>query len=293
MTAPTTTRPSPPDIPGWFFWVDRQLFGTLLRSQESRPPGDLVELGTYLGKSAVVIGDFIRPRERFVALDLFGRTDLLDAGQGSNRREVEKSYSSLTRPAFESNYLAHHPALPTIVEGPSSVIMEHVDDGAARFVHIDASHLYEHVRLDAEHARRMLQPGGLVIFDDYRSEHTPGVSAAVWEAVFTDGLIPVALTGSKLYGVYSDPEPYRVAIADWLAGDDRIWSEVQQIAAAPVFRLKLRNPPAKKSGRDDEQLAELVARKVQEALARDAVDRRSSRARVKEWWGRRPAILTR
>ena len=140
-----------------------------------------------------MIGERQRPGERFVALDLFGRTDLLDVGHVPNRREVEKSYANLTRLAFESNYLGFHSELPTVVEGPSLVIMESVAVNTVRFVHIDASHLYEHVRLDAEHARRMLQPGGLVVFDDYRSEHTPGVSAAVWEAVFTDGLIPVAV----------------------------------------------------------------------------------------------------
>lgn len=274
------------DIPGWFFWVDRQLFATLLRAQESRPPGDLVELGTYLGKSAVVIGDHLRPGERFVALDLFGRTDLLDVGHAPNRREVEKSYANLTRLAFESNYLGFHSELPTIVEGPSSVIMEHVDSHAVRFVHIDASHLYEHVRLDAEHARKMLQPGGLVVFDDYRSEHTPGVSAAVWEAVFTDGLIPVAVTGTKLYGVFSDPEPYRAAVADLLAGNDGIWSEIQQIAGDPVYRLKLRNPPAKKIDRHETQFAELVAQKVREALVRDADDRPPRLSRLKDGWRR-------
>lgn len=284
MIAPVDTLPvaprTPNDIPGWFFWVDRQLFATLLRVQETRPPGDLVELGTYLGKSAVLMGEHLRPGERFVALDLFGRTDLLDGEQAPNRREVEQSYAHLTRKAFERNYLTFRPELPAIVEGPSSVIMEHVENGSVRFVHVDASHLYEHVRLDAENARRMLQPGGLVVFDDYRSEHTPGVSAAVWEAVFTDGLIPIVVTGSKLYGAFADPEPYRAAIADLVAADDRIWSEVQQIATVPVFRLALAKRPATKAERDDARLAETVAggveRVVEKVLLTDGVGREAA-----------------
>ena len=283
------------DIPGWFFWVDRQLFGTLLQAQQCRPPGDLVELGTYLGKSAVVIGEHLRPGERFVALDLFGRTDLLEAGHGPNRKEVENSYANLTRLAFERTYLAFHPELPAIVEGPSSVIMESVAAGTVRFVHIDASHLYEHVRLDAEHARQMLQPGGLVVFDDYRSEHTPGVSAAVWEAVCTGGLIPLVVTGTKLYGVFSEPDPYRAAVANLLDGDGRIWSEVQQIAGAPVFRLKLRNQPAKPPTRNDEQLADLVAGRVEKqlrTLVRTEFERTSTISRARRWWRRR-GILAR
>lgn len=290
-------RPPINDIPGWFFWLDRQLFATLLHAQQDRPAGDLVELGTYLGKSAVLIGDHLRAGERFLAVDLFGRTDLLDDAQAPNRREVQASYSRLTRDQFERNYLAFHPELPTVVEGPSSVIMDHVGDGTVRFVHVDASHLYDHVRLDAEHARRMLQPGGLVVFDDYRSEHTPGVSAAVWEAVFAHGLIPVALTGTKLYGVFSDPQPYRDALGELLTADDRIWSEVQGIAGVPVRRLRLRQQPATRSERDDDRLARLLAGRVEQVLradggrrggelrrvVRDEVDRASTLRRLQRW----------
>lgn len=248
------------DIPGWFFWLDRQLFAALLTAQQDRERGDLVELGTYLGKSAVVIGEHLRPGERFVALDLFGRTDLLQQDQRqSNRQEVEKSYASLTRLAFEENYLSWHADLPDIVEGPSSVVMDHVRPGSVRFVHIDASHLYDHVRLDALHAKQMLQPGGLVIFDDWRSEHTPGVTAAVWESVFVDGLIPLAVSPTKLYGTFSEPEAHRTALRSLLERDDRIWSEVQQIGGHPVIRCKLRDKPTPKVPTADEIAAKVAA----------------------------------
>jgi hypothetical protein len=243
------------DIPGWFFWVDALLFGALLDVQRGSAPGVLVELGTYLGKSAVVIGDHVRPGDTFVALDLFGRTDLLpgsvtEPGPGggpapdANQREVRRSYPTLSRRQFEHNYLALHDELPRVVEGLSSSIVEHVAPGTARFVHVDASHLYDQVRLDVTHTGQLLRPGGVAVFDDWRSEHTPGVGAAVWEAVFTGGLIPVALTPYKFYGVYSDPQPYRDAVAALVARDPQLWSEEQQIAGHPVRRLKLRDQAA-------------------------------------------------
>ncbi len=137
------------EIPGWFRWVDQQLFRAILADQADGAPGDVVELGTYLGKSAVLIGEYVRPEERFVAVDLFGRTDLLGDDTDANRREVDKSYKTLTRTKFEQNYLARHDALPDIVEGPSSWVDQHVAAGSVRFCHIDASHLYAHVRVDA------------------------------------------------------------------------------------------------------------------------------------------------
>jgi hypothetical protein len=256
MTQQVPSAVRPPrtfaDIPGWFFWVDRLLFASLLEAQRDTDPGVLVELGTFQGKSAVVIGDFVGPEDRFVALDLFGRTDLLDEEPSAqdesgaalvNRAEVQHSYASLSRETFERNYLALHDTLPEVVEGLSSSIVEHVEPSTARFIHVDASHHYDQVRVDARNSKALLRPGGLVVFDDWRSEHTPGVAAAVWEAVFTAGLIPLAITPYKFYGVYSDPEPYRFAVEALLARDADLWSEQQWIAGYPVVRLKLRNKP--------------------------------------------------
>lgn len=232
-----------PEIPGWFRWVDQQLFRAILADQGEAAPGDVVELGTYLGKSAVLIGEYIRPEERFVALDLFGRTDLLEDAHGANRQEVDKSYRTLTRTKFEENYLSQHDQLPDIVEGPSSLIVEHVAPGSVRFCHIDASHLYEHVSVDAHNAKAILRPGGIVVFDDWRSEHTPGVTAAVWESVFCDGLIPVVVTPTKLYGVFSDPEPLRRSADRVLAGSADFWGGSEEIAGHEVLRMRLKDKP--------------------------------------------------
>ncbi|MFP5282163.1 MAG: class I SAM-dependent methyltransferase [Actinomycetes bacterium] len=241
MTGTATPVRKFTDLPGWFFWIDYLVFTRLLQAQQASPPGVLVELGTYLGKSAVVIGEHLRDRERFVALDLFGRTELLDGdGTSANTAEVQRSYPTLSRRAFEANYLALHPALPEIVEGLSSSIPRYVTPGTARFVHVDASHLYDQVQVDVGNTEQMLRPGGVAVFDDWRSEHTPGVAAAVWEAVFTRGLIPLVLTPYKFYGVWSDPEPYRSAIARLIDQDPAVWAEQQQIAGYPVFRLSLR-----------------------------------------------------
>jgi hypothetical protein len=72
-------------------------------------------------------------------------------------------------------------------------------------VHIDASHLYEHVREDIAAARQLLGPDGVVVFGDIRTAHAPGVAAAVWEEV-TLGSLNVLVVGEvKLYGTWSDP----------------------------------------------------------------------------------------
>src|SRR5215218_1287975 len=82
------------DIPGWFEPVDVFLFDWLLWDQtELGVTGDLVEVGSYLGKSAVVLGAHRRAGERFTVVDLFGTP----ADDAENRSENAQQYADLTR----------------------------------------------------------------------------------------------------------------------------------------------------------------------------------------------------
>jgi SAM-dependent methyltransferase len=221
------------DIPGWLPWIDQVVFRHFLSGQSVVPNGNLVELGVYLGKSAALIGQFLGDDETFTVCDLFG----LDPGSDANRRENAKSYPKLTRAAFERNYLSLFDVLPAIVQNYSSAIVDHVEAGSVRFLHVDASHHYEHVVVDVESAATLLRPDGVVVFDDYRSDHTPGVSAAVWEAVFTKGLQPICLTQQKLYATFGDRDRHQERLRQWLLGSAELWWETQSIADRPVFRL--------------------------------------------------------
>ncbi|MFE7561339.1 class I SAM-dependent methyltransferase [Kitasatospora sp. NPDC057500] len=230
-------------MPGWFFRLDQEAFRHLLSAQtEAGLTGDILELGSYLGRSAVLLGEHLGPGERLTVCDLFDSA----AGDADNDAEMSMSYrSSLTRRGFEANYLAFHPELPTIVQAPTSVLADgRIPDGSCRFVHVDASHLYEHVAGDIEVARRALAEDGLVALDDYRSEHTPGVSAAVWQAVFTAGLRPVLLTPMKFYGTWGDPEPVREVLLarDWRAEGFTV--DEDAIAGRRVLRLNNAARPA-------------------------------------------------
>ncbi|MFG3053975.1 class I SAM-dependent methyltransferase [Kitasatospora sp. NPDC048239] len=242
-TASPRPRLTPDGIPGWFFTVDQEAFTHFLTAQSTAGlTGDILELGTYLGRSAVLLGERLQPGERLTVCDLFDS----DAGDADNAAEMVMSYRrTLTRSAFEANYLAFHPELPEIVQGPTSLLADRrIPDGSCRFVHVDASHLYEHVAGDIEVARLALAADGLVALDDYRSEHTPGVSAAVWEAVFTGGLRPVLLTPMKFYGTWGDPAQAQQTLLarDWQAEGYTV--DEDTIAGGLVIRLNHRNGPS-------------------------------------------------
>ncbi len=238
-------------IPGWLQGYDVDLFRLLL-DHTAQSGGDLAELGTYLGKSAVLIGSSLRPGEHFTVVDLFGG----DAVDDANQAENDDQYDGLTRGAFEQNYRAVHGDLPEVVTGLSESVVDHARHGRHRFVHVDAGHLYDNVVGDIEAARTLLKPGGVVVFDDFRSEHTPGVAAAVWRAT-AGGLCPFAVTPVKLYATFGDSGELVSAVKEWVA-KTRWHHETQSIAGHDVVRVWWEPEPLSPTGH--ESLARRAAR---------------------------------
>ncbi|MEY9846611.1 class I SAM-dependent methyltransferase [Streptacidiphilus sp. MAP5-3] len=250
------------DVRGWFFAVDRHLFVWFLEQQKkAETPGDLIEMGAYLGRSAIMLGDYVREGETFTVCDLFDS----DAPDEANSGEMAASYrDTLTRKAFESNYLAFHDALPIVVQAPTSVMSDgRTEPKSARFVHIDASHLYEHVIGDIAFAKEALSPEGVVVLDDYRSEHTPGVSAAVWEAVATMDLLPIVVSANKFYGTWGDPTPLQDLLLKELAEHPELTAYEEKIRGNRIIRLRNKaglKPPAFRTSRfHDHIMAERTA----------------------------------
>ena len=91
---------------------------------------------------------------------------------------------------------------------------------------------------DIAAARDALLPGGIVVLDDFRSEHTPGVSIAAWEAVLNRGLHPICLSTQKLYATWDDPETVQEELLAMLEGRDDCHLSLQEAAGHRIIRLK-------------------------------------------------------
>ena len=231
------------DVPGWFPPLDQTLFTWFLEQQKKAgTKGDLLELGVYMGKSAILLGHHLQDGEAFTVCDLFEG----DAPDDANQAESAKSYASLTQQAFERNYLSFHDTLPTVITGPSSLVDEKVAPDTCRFIHIDASHLYEHVYGDIGAAHDILLPEGVVVLDDFRSEHTPGVSVAAWEAVLNRGLRPICLSTQKMYATWGDPGPLQEELLEMLRQRSDVGVSVQEAAGHRLIRTRSRGmkPPS-------------------------------------------------
>lgn len=189
-------------VAGWFQMKDRLLFDAVDGAQRNAGiSGDILEIGCYQGTSAILLGYMKQESERLIICDLFD-------GETESEEDMLERYRYYTpnfgRQMFEANYLRFHSQLPEIIPQPSSTL-HHAGLGRTfRFIHIDGSHNYHLVRQDLLLAKELLVPGGVVSFDDLLSPHTPGVTAAVWEGVANDGLIPMMQT-IKFYGTWDSP----------------------------------------------------------------------------------------
>lgn len=239
-------------IGGAFTDIDFILFDKILNLQAGQAPGDLLEIGVLRGRSAVVVG-LHAGSDEFIACDVFEESGVDEA----NTRENKISYGNLTRLSFESNYKRFVSTSPRIIQGLSSVLPEHVTPGSLRFAHIDGGHLYEVVRDDLINVERLLSDDGVVVLDDFRAVHTPGVAASVWAAVANTGLVPFCLSESKFYGSWNAElaASHLAEMSEWIGGYPEVNAGTQRIAdhevliigspqiSSPRRRIKSLMPP--------------------------------------------------
>ncbi len=182
-------------IPGWLQPTDvRALRAVDHVQRELAIAGDVVEIGTFMGRSAILLGSLLRADEELIVTDLWDQLPFDPA-------EWDCIDGSPQQSSFEANYLRFHPRLPRVLTGSSTTSLETIGDATCRLVHVDGSHEHEIVTLDVATARRISGPGGVMVFDDHMNPRHPGVAAAVWSAVDRGELRPLALTTSKLYAV--------------------------------------------------------------------------------------------
>ena len=222
------------DMDGWFRLTDQLVMNWLLEYQDrTGVTGDLLEMGAYLGKSTILIGFHRGAGERLVVCDLFGQEPPTE----ENRQTAAFYTENLTREAFEANYALFHAEPPEVIQAPTTAIPDRVPADSCRFVHIDACHLYDVVLEDIQTARSVLSEDGIVVFDDIRAAHTPGVPAAVWPEVVSRGLHPICLTPNKLYATWGDERPVQESLLSWLDSQEGSAYDLQRIADRQVIRV--------------------------------------------------------
>jgi predicted O-methyltransferase YrrM len=110
-----------------------------------KQPRRVFEIGTYTGSSTLVIAMNVPDQTEILTLDL-EPSEIV----GSAYRNTEHS-SKIHQLYGNSLNFDYSPFL-----------------GSVDFILVDANHSYECVKSDTENAFRLLRPGGVIVWDDYR-----------------------------------------------------------------------------------------------------------------------------
>ncbi len=226
-------------IPGWFSRTDAAIFTLIDEIQrELGLQGDLLEIGVYLGKCAVLLGYLRGVDERLVVCDPFEA----EVQPELNRAENSTYYSDLRVDGFVRNYQRFHDELPEIIVEPSSQLRPDELGRTFRFIHVDGSHLFDEVRADIELTRKLLKPGGVVSFDDVFAPHAPGVAAATWQACANAGLTPLCVSG-KLYAMWEgDSAPFIARLRELAEHEPLVAFETAQVNGRDLLWTLHREP---------------------------------------------------
>lgn len=202
------------DIPGGLERWDAELMVHLSEAQHGRSVrGDLLEIGTWLGRTSVLLGFLAGEGEQLQVCDLFDRVPATEEGR---RALIESGGQTVTLADFQASYARFHSTMPVVHQCPSSELSVTNVGRIFRFVHVDGSHVYEAVLEDLALVHSILKKGGIVVFDDIANLGHLGVPAAVWSGARATGLVPFACTPTKLYATLdeNDAAAYAIVVAD-------------------------------------------------------------------------------
>ncbi|WP_245424964.1 class I SAM-dependent methyltransferase [Rhizobium sp. M10] len=155
---------------------------SVLSLQASNPEisGNVVEFGTYKGRSAAIMAPHIRPSEKLVLVDV---ADYL---------EVEKIRAIHANTEFvrcgSEEFCSRYPDYKQLRKN-------------CRFVHVDSNHAYRTTFQEMKICDALLSPGGVAVFDDYTNLNYSQVLPAIYKYMYTANtdLVVFMVTDVKAY----------------------------------------------------------------------------------------------
>lgn len=151
----------PFDVEGWLLPDEGLALADLCRGK------DVLEIGSYCGLSTICIA---RTARHVTSVDYFdGR------GTPNPRETLDSFWANLRRYQIADRVDAINPEDMSLIDREYDIAF------------IDGAHDYQSVSTDIEKAQKVLRPGGLLVFHDYRNPGDPGVDKAVDELLLMGG----------------------------------------------------------------------------------------------------------
>ena len=164
----------------------------------SQFPGEMAEVGVYAGGTARILAKAV-PHKTLYAYDTF--TGITKINRHHDRPHFKDAFKSKNLEKAARTALADC-ANVEIIKGWFPNTFKHVETGFC-FVHADAD-VYPSTLAICETFWPRMVPGGIIVFDDYGYEDTPGAKKAVDEFFKDQYETPSVLTGGQAVVMKSD-----------------------------------------------------------------------------------------
>lgn len=170
LIAPPAVRPELVDLPqGWFHHGPK-----VLDLLEQHRPAVVVELGSWLGQSAIAMARVVRCWGGTVScVDTWSCT--LDEHGGSPLGQPPLAIAACARSMVQAGVSASIRLIPASTDDAGARWRGPID-----FLYVDADHGYRGVTSDLQTWAPHIAPGGLIVGDDYGNPLYPGVAVA-WD----------------------------------------------------------------------------------------------------------------
>lgn len=170
----------------------------------------IFEFGTCTGKTAYLFARNAPEDAEVVTLTL-GPEDA-EAYVAGAEDDPKARQGALRQSVFTEFLYSGTPAEAKVRQlfGDSKAFDETPYAGQFDLIFVDGAHAYSYVRSDSEKALRMLRPGGIIVWHDYRG---PGAGRGVWRYLneLARRLPLVHIAGSSLVAYRSPPSDAAVA----------------------------------------------------------------------------------
>lgn len=172
-------------------WCPKAQGVRLYQAAAALPSGStIVEVGSFKGLSLAWLGFGAGKEKRLISVDP-GDPEY-DRRKGIQGQTLKGNMEALGIEAEYIKELSTDAALKASDYGISSE--------SVSMLYIDACHDYENVREDFYTWKPLLEPGAVVVFDDYTRDH-PGVVKCVTELIEREEIIDAQFEGHALFSV--------------------------------------------------------------------------------------------
>ena len=166
-----------------------------LAAREAAPGSEIIEIGTFDGRTALNLAINAQPGVSIATLDLPPEQASVFSIEDSERRYVNKPAPG-ARLRHCGELWRHAAGRVVQMHGDSATYDWSAHEGRAGLVFVDGSHAYDYAKKDSQTATRLVRPGGIVLWHDYGV--WSGVTTALEELEAARGLGLVNIRGTSL-----------------------------------------------------------------------------------------------